>query len=108
MGVPSEYAYGDKHGPIFLIKTKKCKNKEFKKKKKKKKKKKVIGIATAASSAYSHPQSNNGVGTYHWRELPQVSFLSRQNTSFVMTKVCLLRQNLWRDKTFVATNIFLS
>ena len=44
---------------------------------------------------------------YHWRELPQVSFLSRsfvatntclspsrQNTSFVPTKVCLLRQKV--------------
>ena len=48
---------------------------------------------------------------YHWRELPQVSFLSQQkfcrdkhmfvatkNTSFVATKACLLR------KTFVITN----
>ena len=25
---------------------------------------------------------------YHWRELPQVSFLSRRNKSFVETKVC--------------------
>ena len=69
----------------------------------------------------------------HWRELPQVSFLSRQsfaaaNTSFVATKVCLWRQNVFRDKIvcrdehktrllsrqnyasiiFVATNILLS
>ena len=36
---------------------------------------------------------------YRWRELPQVSFLSRQNTSFVATKVCLSRQNFSRDKT---------
>ena len=46
-------------------------------------------------------------GVYHWRELPKVSFLSRQrqNTSFVATKVCLphlsrqnrlLRQNITR------------
>ena len=36
--------------------------------------------------------------------------LSRQNTSFVATKVCLSRQKLCvcRDKCFVATNIFLS
>ena len=27
---------------------------------------------------------------YHWQKLPQVSFLSRQNTSFVTTKVCFL------------------
>ena len=31
MGVPSDHAYGDKHGPIFLIK-KKCKEKKKKKK----------------------------------------------------------------------------
>jgi len=73
----------------------------------------------------------------HWQELTQVSFLlwqnfccsqhvfvmtnaclSQQNTSFVMTKVCLLGQNFCRakimfvattyfccDKTFVTTNI---
>ena len=28
---------------------------------------------------------------YHWCELPQVSFLSRRNMFFVVTKVCLLR-----------------
>ena len=50
---------------------------------------------------------------YHWRELPQVSVwrdkrfvatskcLSQHNTSFVPTKVCLLRQNICRDKMFV-------
>lgn len=32
--------------------------------------------------------------------------LSQQNTSFVTTKVCLLRQNVYRDKhIFIATNI---
>ena len=41
MGVPSDYAHVDKHGPIFLIK-------KEEKKKKKKKKKKLIAIATAA------------------------------------------------------------
>ena len=56
---------------------------------------------------------------YHWRELPQVSFLNtrlpRQNTSFVATKVCLSRQNVLSrqnyvccDKRFVVTSIFLS
>ena len=30
---------------------------------------------------------------YHWRELPQVSVLSRQKTCFVATKVSLSRQN---------------
>ena len=39
MGVPSDHAYGDKHGLIFLIK-KKGKEKKKKKKRKKKKKKK--------------------------------------------------------------------
>ena len=44
---------------------------------------------------------------YRWRELPQVSFLSQQNTFFVSTKVCLSRQTYFcRDKTFVATNIY--
>ena len=43
----------------------------------------------------------------HWRQLPQVSFLSRQNTSFVATKVCLPRQNFCRHKIiFVATKYF--
>ena len=44
--------------------------------------------------------------SYHWWELPQVSFLSQQtqNTSF-KTKVCLSRQNFCCDKTFVMTNI---
>ena len=37
--------------------------------------------------------------TYHWRELPQVSFLSRQNSSFVPQKCAQI---------FVATNIILS
>ena len=47
---------------------------------------------------------------YRWRELPQVLFLSRekvcrdqhvfvgQSRSFVVTKVCLLRQNIYRDE----------
>ena len=38
----------------------------------------------------------------HWRELPHVSFLSRQNTSFAATKVCLPRQNFYRDKIMFA------
>ena len=60
--------------------------------------------------------------TSHWRELPQVSFLSRQNTPFVATKVFLSRQNVYvccgkylsrqkmccREKGFVATSILLS
>ena len=65
---------------------------------------------------------------YHWRELPQVSFLSRhtfcrdkhvfvttnmclsrQSVSFVTTKVCLSRQNFCRDKVmFVVTKLCLS
>ena len=61
---------------------------------------------------------------YHWRELPQASFLSQQkfchnkhvswqNTSFVATKVCLLQQQKmsWQNyvccnKAFVTTNIW--
>ena len=44
---------------------------------------------------------------YHWRQLPQVSFSSRQNTSFVATKVCLPLQNFCRHKIiFVATKYF--
>ena len=44
---------------------------------------------------------------YHWRELPQVSFLSLQNRSFVTTKVCLPHQNICLDKIlFVATKYF--
>ena len=43
--------------------------------------------------------------SYHWRELPQVSFLSRQKTN-----TCLLRQKYFcRDKRiFVLRNIILS
>ena len=33
-----------------------------------------------------------GAGLYHWRELPQVSFLSRQNTSFVARSILLSRK----------------
>ena len=32
MGVPSDYVYGDKHGPMFLIKKKKCEEKKREKK----------------------------------------------------------------------------
>ena len=50
-----------------------------------------------------------GLGEHHWRELPQVSFLSRQKFcrnkhAFVETNMCLSRQNnICRDKTFVTT-----
>ena len=46
----------------------------------------------------------------HWRELPQVFFVAtKQNTSFVTTKVCLLQQTYFcRDKTFVTTNVILA
>ena len=52
---------------------------------------------------------------YRWQELPQVLFLSRQtyaylsrqNTSFVATKVCLSRQNFCRNKIrFVTAKVF--
>ena len=50
---------------------------------------------------------------YHWRELPQVWFLSRQsfcrnkrvNMSFVMTKVCLPQQLLSGQNIFVMTKL---
>ena len=50
---------------------------------------------------------------YHWRELPQVSFLSTQNTSFVATEICLrhvfVATNISRDKSMlVATEIFVA
>ena len=46
---------------------------------------------------------------YHWRELPQVSFLSRQkyaccDKTFVATKLCLSQQNITKIM-FVATNV---
>jgi len=37
-------------------------------------------------------------GKYYWQELPQVSFLSRQNASFVATKVWLSWQTICREK----------
>ena len=56
--------------------------------------------------------------SYHWRELLQVSFLSRQTRvcrekpSFVATKVCLPRRNLCRDKimfvAFATKDVFCS
>ena len=36
---------------------------------------------------------------YHWRELPQVSFLSRQNTSFVTIGGSCHKYHFCRDKT---------
>ena len=48
------------------------------------------------------------LATYYWRELTQVSFLSRQNTSFVATNVCLSRQNyVCLDKCIVAIKVCL-
>ena len=48
---------------------------------------------------------------YHWRELPQVPFFSPQKhvlvatkQSFVATKVCLSRQNVWRYKIIFVEN----
>ena len=42
------------------------------------------------------------MGKCHWREVPQVSFLSRQ------TRVLSQQKYACRGKTFVATNIILS
>ena len=65
--------------------------------------------------------------TYHWRELPQVSFLSQQthvchdithflsqqkyachNKTFVSTKLCLSRQNVFVAIKVLSPQIFLS
>ena len=44
---------------------------------------------------------------YQWRELPQVSFLSRQNTSFVATKLlCVVF--VATNASFVAASLLLS
>jgi len=44
---------------------------------------------------------------YHWQEVPQASCLLRQNMSFVVTKACLLQQNVCHDKImFVMTKYF--
>ena len=71
---------------------------------------------------YSCTQSQRALMQYHWRELPQVSFLlqqkfcrdelvfvatntclSQQNTSFVVSKVCLPWQNcVCHDKVFLS------
>ena len=46
---------------------------------------------------------------YHWRELPQVAFLSRQKHIFCRDKSTLVATKyLSRDKTFVATHLILS
>ena len=55
--------------------------------------------------AWSDSQTVRGTVEYHWWDLPQASFLSRQNTSFVMINVCLARQKLCRNK-IVATKYF--
>ena len=54
----------------------------------------------------SSPTETTYPVTYNWRELPQVSFLSWQNTSFVTTNIILSWQKFCRNKhTFVATNV---
>ena len=45
---------------------------------------------------------------YHGRQLPQVSLLLQQNTSFVMTKVCLLQQSLSQQNYVCCYTIILS
>ena len=49
-------------------------------------------------------QASRQLSTYHWRELPQVSFLSWQTRVF-HDKTCLLLQQkyAWHDKGFVMT-----
>ena len=54
-------------------------------------------------------KSPSSVAKYHWWELLQVSFLSWQNTSFVVTKVGLPQQNFCHTKiVFVVTKVSLS
>ena len=64
-------------------------------------------VAAKAWNSYFQPEA----GGYHWPELPQVSFLSRQTreccdkTSFVVTKICLPRKTFVTAKImFVMTN----
>ena len=54
-------------------------------------------------------KSPSSVAKYHWWVVPQVSFLSWQNTSFVVTKVGSPQQNFCRNKiVFVVTKASLS
>ena len=65
-----------------------------------------LGCQVASRSQWRvYPSSAWTAEIHHWRELPQVWFLSRQNASFVATKICLSQQNVCRDKSFVATSI---
>ena len=87
------------------------------------------GSCMLQASCLSRQNTSFVTTNYHWRELPQVSFLSRQifvatnrylsrqkflkaksffrdKSTLVATKVRLSRQKyVCRDKTFVATNI---
>ena len=71
------------------------------------------GYATEDAFLTSEHLSADAV-IYHWRERPQVSFLSRQkyacrDKTFLVAKVCLSRQNyVCRSKhVFVATKLIL-
>ena len=66
-------------------------------------------------STHSAPPTKSGQPFYHWQELPQVLFLSRQNTSVYHDKIFLSRQTrlsqqnqVCRDKSFVMTKLCLS
>ena len=69
---------------------------------------------TGFTRLYKHLLKQNEIlHWYHWQELPQVSFLSRQkfccDKSFVTTKICLPQQNFCPDKImFCHDKIFLS
>ena len=59
------------------------------------------GHSHVAILAFRHlPPNSARTGYYHWRELPHIPFLSRQNTSFVA------KNNICRDNhNFVATSL---
>ena len=66
-------------------------------------------IQKLKSKAFSRRQMSKAVGqTYHWRELPQVSFLSRQNYMCLsrQTRVCLDKTRLLLRQKYAYT-IFL-
>ena len=66
-----------------------------------------LGCQVASRSQWRvYPSSAWRAEIYHRLEMPQLWFLSRQNASFVATKICLSQQNGCRDKIlFVAKNI---
>ena len=73
-----------------------------------------VSAANGGTENHSVSAANGGTENHSWELslagaatiIISVACLSRQNTSFVATKVCLSRQNhVCRDKRFVVTNI---